>query len=85
MRGHSRQNSTSSVVSATSMEMGTITRRIYSGNSTADQHSRPAQYVVPTCQEDSPLSLQAIQVSGETNIHEAAVKRKVEKGETAKE
>ena len=39
MRGHSRQNSTSSVVSATSMEIGTITRRIYSGNSTADQHS----------------------------------------------
>ena len=38
MRGHSRQNSTSSVVSATSMEVGTITGRTYSGNSPADMH-----------------------------------------------
>eukprot|EP00092_Neocalanus_flemingeri_P004451 GFUD01004786.1.p1 GENE.GFUD01004786.1~~GFUD01004786.1.p1 ORF type:complete len:913 (+),score=335.84 GFUD01004786.1:66-2804(+) len=38
VRGHSRQNSTSSVVSATSMEVGTITGRTYSGNSPADLH-----------------------------------------------
>ena len=38
MRGHSRQNSTSSVVSATSMVVGTITGRTYSGNSPADLH-----------------------------------------------
>jgi len=37
-KGHSRQNSTSSVVSATSMEVGTITGKTYSGNSPADLH-----------------------------------------------
>jgi len=37
-KGHSRQNSTSSVVSVTSMEVGTITGRTYSGNSPADLH-----------------------------------------------
>lgn len=35
---HSRQNSTSSVASATSMEVGSITARAYSGNSPADLH-----------------------------------------------
>jgi len=38
MKGHSRQNSTSSVVSATSLEVGTITGKTYSGNSPADLH-----------------------------------------------
>merc|ERR1719228_1939705 len=37
-RTHSRQNSSSSVVSVTSLEVGTITGRTYSGNSPADLH-----------------------------------------------
>ena len=40
-RGHSRQNSSSSVVSATSMEVGALTSggaKIYSGTSPADLH-----------------------------------------------
>ena len=35
---HSRQNSTSSIVSATSLEVGSITARAYSGTSPADLH-----------------------------------------------
>merc|ERR1719228_1302256 len=37
-RTHSRQNSSSSVVSVTSLEVGNITARAYSGNSPADLH-----------------------------------------------
>ena len=37
-RGHSRQNSNSSIVSATSMEVGALTGKTYSGTSPADMH-----------------------------------------------
>ena len=37
-KGHSRQNSTSSVISLTSLEVGSITGKTYSGSSPADLH-----------------------------------------------